>query len=285
MNTSSKPTEDTALLGDKPRRTRTRKQPADRIRYAQKQEVRRRIKIVDTAQLNQESHHVRTSPVKKTTTKKKDEYYGRDEYCLLEEALISSIQISEALEVEVNRNIANAYERHSLRAPIIAFVRYGAEFRFIRDFHQLSREYEVVHTKNPVTITKKQLSLDLLHHETEYKTIVSVILYMETLETPLTYVISRYPVTLTPRVPDLFLPMGGDEDAGGATTTTTTIVSGGATTTTTTTTKTCVAASSNTLTTTPSFIERLYMNCMRTAQAGYYYMLYVDLSLTKPKTL
>lgn len=257
-------------------------------RAQQQQDPRRRIRVIE---VNPESHHIRTSSVnstnKRTNTNKNcsSASFARDEYNLLEERLIASIQINEALENEINHNIAIAYQRQTLRVPMIAFMRFGTEVRFVRDFAKLCREeYDIVHTKNPTMISKKQLSLDMLHHENEYRTIVSVILYLESLNPPLTYVIARYPVTYTPKVPDLFI----DEDDDQETIVTTTVTTS-ATSTTTTTTKRANHNSNNdkmivsTPTPVPSFIERLYMNYARVTQSGYYYLIYVDLSLTTPE--
>ena len=269
----------------KPRKSRTNQQPAERIRQTQHEEVRRRIQIVDAAdaeKLNIHSHHVRTTPKKKKT----NAFACReDEYNLLEESLISSIQITEALENDVNRHIAIAYQKQHLRVPIIAFMRCGSDFEFVQEFERLSIVYDIVHTKNPIEISKRQLSLDLLHHEPEYKTIVSVILYLESLNPPLSYVISRYPVTFTPKGTDLFID---DNDSSIVTTTITT-----STTTTTTTTRhmnnnTVMPKHKNqpviaTPMPTPSFIERLYLNYVRIAKPGYYYHIYIDLSLTTPE--
>lgn len=276
---------------------------AERAKHAQKQQQRvhqpsqdhrRRFRIINVNEipppqqqhqhLNPSSHHVRTTKAKKTSSQ-----FARDEFNVLEERLISSIQINEALENEINRSIAIAYQRQSLRVPIIAFMKLGTEVRFIRDFARLVREeYDVVHTKNPGIISKEQLSLDLLHNEKEYRTIVSVILYMESLRPPLAYIISRYPVTFTPRVPDLFI----DEEEGSGSVVTTTVTTSATTTTTTTTTRrptTSLSPSDNnslilsTPTPIPSFMERLYLNCTRVSQPGYYYLIYVDLSLVTPE--
>lgn len=272
---------------------------AERAKHTQKQQQRvqqpsqdhrRRFRVINVneipqqqpRELNPSSHHVRTTKAKKTSSQ-----FARDEYNVLEERLISSIQINEALENEINHNIAIAYQRQSLRVPIIAFMKLCTEVRFIRDFARLVREeYDVVHTKNPGIISKEQLSLDLLHNEEEYRTIISVILYLESLVPSLAYVISRYPVTFTPKVPDLFI----DEEGAVVTTTVTTSV----TTTTTTTTTRRPSTSSlsdknrnglilSTPAPIPSFMERLYLNCTRVSQPGYYYLIYVDLSLTKPE--
>mgnify|MGYP000509361339 CR=1 FL=1 len=225
---------------------------AERANHTQKQQQRvhqpsldhrRRFRVINVNEippqqphqhLNPSSHHVRTTEAKKTSSQ-----FARDEFNVLEERLISSIQINEALENDINRNIAIAYQRQSLRVPIIAFMKLGTEVRFIRDFARLVREeYDVVHTKNPGIISKEQLSLDLLHNEKEYRTIISVILYMESLRPPLAYIISRYPVTFTPRVPDLFIDEEGDSESVVTTTVTTS-----ATTTTTTTTRRPVTSS------------------------------------------
>ena len=258
-----------------PKKRRVRPQPAERIKQAQKKEVMRQIKIVDASQLNTQSHHVRTQKNKQKTS-----YFPKDDYSILEETLIASIQIDEALENEVNQAITIAYQRQSLRVPMIAFMRCANDIKFIKDFSQLSIEYDIEHTKNPSTISKKQLSLDLLHHEKEYKTIVSVILYLESLNPPLTYIISRYPVSLTPKVPELFI----DDDIQTVTTTVTT-----STTITTTTTRSSgnnnKVVKQGIITPVPSFMERLYMNCVRVTLAGYYYLIYVDLSLTTPEPL
>lgn len=265
----------------KPRKSRARTQPSERIKQSQHEEVRRRIQIVDAAdveKLNIHSHHVRTTPKKKASPFA----YREDEYNLLEESLISSIQITEALENDVNRQITIAYQKQQLRVPIIAFMRCGSDFEFVQEFERLSNVYDIVHTKNPTEISKKQLSLDLLHHEPGYKTIVSVILYLESLNPPLSYVISRYPVTFTPKVPDLFVD---DDDSSIVTTTITTST----TTTTTTTRHTGNNVKNQSLIVTPmpapSFIERLYLNCVRIAKPGYYYHIYIDLSLTTPEPL
>lgn len=256
-----------------------------RNKSSKQPEVKGRIKITDAADMgrqqrstttttipvNPQSHHIRTKQPKK---KKKESNFARDEYSILEEKLISSIQINEALENDVNRKITLAYQQQTLRIPMMAFMRYENGIRFVKDLAHFQREYDTEWTKNPTIISKKQLSLDLLHHEEEYRVIVSLILYLENLEPSLVYIISRYPVIVTPKVPDLFL---GDVEA---TTTTTTVTTMSRTVTTTTT-----HGGGGSVVTTPTFIERLYMNCVRVTQPGYYYHIYVDLSLTKPEPI
>lgn len=230
---------------------------------------------------NPASHHVRTSsapvPVPTVTKRKKKAQYLADEYARLEQQLLKSILINERLRDEVNTNITIAYQKQLLRVPMIGLLRYGKEARFVTDMSQLtSKEYDLEYTKDPSTISKKQLSLDLFHHEREYRTIISVILYLENLKPPLAYVIARYPILVSPKVPDLFI-----EDDATTTTTTTTVT----TTRTTTTTQTTRKNNPLAITSQPSFMERLYLNCTRVSEAGFYYLVYADLSLTTPEPL
>ncbi len=254
---------------------RSRQQPSERIKQQQHKEVKRRIQIVhatDADKLNQQSHHVRTQKNKTGTAS----YFRRDEYSILEERLIRSIQITEALESMVDRNITIAYQKQTLRVPIIAFTKIGSKVNFVDDFKRLNDEYDILVTKNASVINKKQLSLDLFHNDEQYRTVVSVLLYLESLNPPLTYVISRTPFEFTPKVPDLFI----DDDSNAVITTVTT------STTTTTTIKTRhknQSMSSNTPM--PSFVERLYLNCVRITEPGFYYHIYVDLSLTNPEPI
>ena len=251
---------------------------SNRFRIIEINDVKSWQNHTETTQLNPQSHHVRTTsstptPIKSGQKKKKKASYLVDEYSRLEQQLISSIQITEQLRNHVNTNIAIAYKKQLLRVPMIGLLRYGKEIRFVSDMMQIStQEYELVYTKDPKTISKKQLSLDLFHHEREYRTIISVILYLKSLQPPLSYVIARYPITVTPKVPDLF-----SEDGENKTMTTT------VTTVTTTRTTTTTQTTTNGVVTPPSFIERLYLNCTRVTEPGFYYLVYVDLSLTTPE--
>lgn len=245
------------------------RQPLERIQQAQSRAVK--------------EHHVKITTIPITTKKVRKKKVVDDDY-QLEEKFARSIQINETLTNVVNTRVMTAYKHQIVRPPIIAFMRSPEGINFINDFGKINAIYDIEYLKQPVVVSKEQLSVDLYHFDKEYSTIIGVILYLEEQDPPLVYVISRYKIAFTPKPYNLFEEEEVTDPLTITTVKTTTTVS--------TTTTTTISSVSNTkplditdtLNPPPiSFIERFVHNCIRTRQTGYYYLIYVDLSLTKPK--
>ena len=258
--------------------------------------------------LNPESHHVRTvSQTTTTTTKKKktnqsgrcddddddDEDDRIADFNTLERRLIESIQIEESLQLDVNKRIADAIEVGVLHVPVMAFmITHTGGCQFVQDFRLLCTKYEVELLGMPASLNAKNLSLDMLHYESEYRRVVSLLLYLQTMRPTKTCICSRQPIAITPHPLEIF--PGDESDATALTTTaitTTTTTASRTTTTTRVIHNNNGGGDSNTAMvipnhTTMSALERFMLNCMRMRQTGHYYMIYVDLALSlceKPK--
>lgn len=284
--------------------------------------------------LNPASHHVRTSSGQKDQPpppqRKKSshhalyDYAGDEEdsaeeelernrrklhgFCdmgYLEKQLIDSIRLDEEMKLTINRRIATAIEKRILHVPVLAFVLVTNSERcyFVEDFNtQLAAKYEVELLAPPTPLNKEHLSLDLFHYEEDYRRVISIVIYLKSLNPPMRCVASRQPIALTPHPLELFpeepgiqappsLPKSDDQSSAGTTLTTaitTTTTSNGETNTTTTTTRITHNGGGGVLESPrmvipmvqSSAFDRLVYNVLRVRQTGYYYMFYVDLPLS-----
>lgn len=226
--------------------------------------------------------------------------YGLNDMHYLERQLVESIRLDETMKLTVNRRISSAIEKRVLHVPVLAFflVGYSRRCQFVDDFDkQLVAKYEVELLGQPIPLNREHLSLDLFHYDEDYRRIISIIIYLESLQPPMRCVISRQPIAITPHALELFPPesspqpplLDGDDQSPPLTTaiTTTTITTNDSNNTTTTTTRVTHSSSSGSESprmTIPvvqtSAFERLVYNVMRMRQTGHYYMLYVDLPLS-----
>lgn len=217
------------------------------------------------------------------------------QYRSMEQRLMESLKIAEPMALGINARILSAFRANLLRVPIMAFMTTRAGgVQFVQDFKRLTARHEIELLGKPVPISKKHLSVDLFNYEVEFGRVLGVALYPASLDPPLTTIIMRQAIGLTPKVPDIFPLITLDDEASHhhhhhhhqdtQTTQKTTIN----TTTTTTTTVVTQISSSNTNTGQSTsydelgFFDRIYLNYTRVREIGEYYVIYVDLGLSKP---
>lgn len=220
--------------------------------------------------------------------------HGVDDMAYLEKRLVESIQLDERMSITVNKRITDALEQGLMRVPVTAFILIsnGGGCQFIDDFRtQLCTKYEVELPGKPVSLKQADLSLDMYHYDAEYRRVIAIILYLESLKLRMKCVISRQAIAITPHALEIFPPdppIEGNNDNTGTTTAITTTTHSNSDTTTTTTRIIHNNSNNNVVPDSrmvipviqTSAFDRFMYNCMRLRQTGFYYMLYVDLPLS-----
>jgi hypothetical protein len=119
----------------------------------------------------------------------------------MELLLVQSILICEESKVLVNNKIAEAFELQQLRMRLFGMLRTPlAPIQKVEDYKDFVASCESVRElSEAAVISEHQLSLDLMSFEQEYRYIVSILLYLKQLTSPIDYFISRTRLAYLPK--------------------------------------------------------------------------------------
>lgn len=149
--------------------------------------------------LNMESHHVRTKEEQKRRTQP-----IVDQYQEAEKQIKRSIEIDQRLRRIIDGCLMDAITKNMLRVPLISFMNSCRGVEFVTDYTKLAKKYDIIKVSHEKEISDNQFSLDLINHDHEYNSIVSILIYLSNHKPRLVYIISKHLIAFSLRPPDFF---------------------------------------------------------------------------------
>ena len=131
---------------------------------------------------------------------------------------------------------------------------------YIHDYTEWLKYYDIEYLSDAISIDEKQFSVDMFHHQREYSEISSIFLYLKNLKPPLTYIIARYHIAFKRKYIEFIQDTNDDNDEQ-------------------------VKKKNDTTTADIPFIDKFILNMTRMRDVGYYYLIIIDLALTKPHSM
>lgn len=132
-------------------------------------------------------------PYETTTTKYDFKIKEKEKLDKAEEGLIKSLIIPEPLKLYITEKMNIYIEKSILRCPIITFIRFQNNIQvFDEDNNDIHLYFDYIKELNePIVISEKQFSRDLLYFEKDYQIFSSILQYLNKLNTPINYILSK----------------------------------------------------------------------------------------------
>lgn len=110
----------------------------------------------------------------------------------LQSQLAKSLEIQDQLKQYVNNKIVKELEKGQIRITLLEFVRTQNSIENVDHYDDYMTKYDYVKVKvEPTVISIDQLSIDLKKYEEQYRYISQILIYLSTMNPPLTVIIAK----------------------------------------------------------------------------------------------